>query len=253
MKYVLRHVVDLLSMPLVLMLLLLLVALLLRWRGHRRASVATAVSGVALLYLCALGPVSSALLKPLECYPALDDAHLPQGIAGIAVLGAAYIPRDGRPITAEIPGAGLPRVAEGVRLAKRYGNVRLVLSGGVPPGYGLAPSARGYAIFAREMGIDPASMLVLDQSLDTADEARTLSKLFGQSPFLLVTSASHMKRAMMLFDGTGAHPIPAPTDQRSGPAAGFGSSWLPQSGSLASTETALHEYLGILAIRAGQG
>ncbi len=139
-----------------------------------------------------------------------------------------------------------------MRLAKRYGNVRLVLSGGVPPGYGLAPSARGYEIFAREMGIDPASIVVLDQSLNTADEVRTLSKLFGRSPFLLVTSAHHMKRAMLLFERTEAHPIPAPTDQRVGPVTGFGG-WLPTSGNLGSTESALHEYLGILAISAGQG
>jgi uncharacterized SAM-binding protein YcdF (DUF218 family) len=253
MTYVLRHVVDLLAQPLVLMFGLMLVALLLRWRGHRRASLGTAVGAVALLYLCALGPVSRALVAPLESYPALDDARLPQGIAGIAVLGAATVPRAGIPITARIPGDGLARVAEGVRLAKRYGNVRLVLSGGVPPGYGLEPSAHGYAIFARDMGIDPASIVMLDQPLTTSEEARALSKLFGQSPFLLVTSASHMKRAMKLFDGTGARPIAAPTSQRAGSSQGFGGTWLPSSGNLGTTQMALHEYLGILAISAGQG
>src|SRR5262249_18389498 len=142
--------------------------------------------------------------------------HLPQGIAGIAVLGAAYVELENAPITAEIPGDGLARVAEGVRLAKHYGNVRLVLSGGVPPGYRFAPSAHGYAIFAREMGIDPASIVMKDQPLDTAAEARTITPLFGSSPFLLVTSAYHMRRAMLLFERAGAHPIPAPTGQRIG-------------------------------------
>lgn len=253
MKYVLRHVVDLLTMPLVLTFILLLVAAFLRWRGHRRASLVTAVSGVVLLYLCALAPVANGLLTPLECYPALDDAHLPKGIAGIAVLGASFRPRDGTPITSQLSLAGLARVAEGVRLAKHYGDVRLVLSGGVPPGYGDAPSGRGYAIFARDMGTDPASIVVFDQPENTADEVRALTKLFGTSPFLLVTSAAHMKRAMKLFEGTGAHPIPAPTDQRVRPATGFGGRWLPKPEHLGSTEIALHEYLGLLAISAGQG
>jgi len=253
MKYVLRDVVDLLSMPLVLMFGLLLIALLLRWRGHFRASLATGIASLALVYLASLEPVASALLAPLESYPALDDAHLPQGIAGIAVLGAYYAPRTDTPITAQLPDQGLERVAEGVRLARRYGNVRLVLSGGVPPGPGRTPSAHGYAVFAREMGIDPASIVVVDKPATTSEEARALTQLFGQSPFVLVTSASHMKRAMMLFEGQGAHPIPAPTGQRSGPIPGFPYNALPKGANLRNTELALHEYLGILAISAGQG
>ncbi len=70
-----------------------------------------------VLYPSALQPVSNLLARPLESpFPPLNNAHLPQGIAGIAVLGAAYTPHDGIPITAALPGDGLARVAEGVRL-----------------------------------------------------------------------------------------------------------------------------------------
>jgi uncharacterized SAM-binding protein YcdF (DUF218 family) len=253
MRYLVRNLIGLLATPMMVMLVLLIVALVLRWRGHRRASLATAIAGIAVLYLSALGPVSAALLRPLEnAYPALDDTHLPQGIAGIAVLGAGFVQREDAPITAQLTESALKRVAEGVRLAKHYGNVRLVLSGGAPEGYGFASSARGYAIFAREMGIDAASIVMLDQPLDTRAEAQALAKIFGESPFLLVTSAYHMKRAMLLFEGTGAHPIAAPTDQRAGPSVGIGRGWVPRSRNLASTEAAIHEYLGLLAISAGQ-
>ena len=196
MRYLFRHVIDQFTSPLLITFLLLIVALLLRWRGLRRASLGTAVTGIGLLYLSTLDPVANALLRPLErAYRGLDDTHLPQGIAGIAVLGSTYSPRPGVPITGALNEEGLQRAAEGVRLAKRYGDVRLVLSGGTPSDSQSMPSARGYEVFAREMGIDPASIVVLDQSLNTADEARALSKLFGRSPFLLVTSATHMKRA----------------------------------------------------------
>ena len=256
MKYLFRAIVDLVTQPMLVTLLLLIVALFLYWRGHRRASFRTSVTAVVLLYLCGWSPVTTALLDPLESpYRAIDAAHLPQGIAGIAVLGAAYSPGDGLPITAALSAEGLQRAAEGVRLAKHYGNVRLVLSGGVPPGYGLTPSARGYERFAHEMGIDPASIVVLDQSLNTADEVPNLSKFFGKSPFLLVTSANHMRRAMMLFEhNTDAHPIPAPTSQHNGRSSPniFGDI-LPSNDNLSGTHLALHEYLGILAIRLGQG
>lgn len=255
MRYLLSHVIDFLTSPLIVMLILLLVALLLRWRGRPRAATGVAATGVVLLYLSAIQPVSNLLARPLESpYPPLNNAHLPQGIAGIAVLGASYIPHDGVPITAALPGDGLARVAEGVRLAKRYGgNVRLVLSGGVAPDPMRVPSARGYAVFARDMGIDPASIVVLDQSINTSDEVRNLSKLFGKAPFLLVTTATHMARAMLLFKDTDAHPIPAPTYQRAGDPIGILGALVPRSRNLTITEAAIHEYIGILAAKAGVG
>lgn len=254
MAYVLRHLVDVIASPMVVTLLLLLVALIVRWRGHRRSAAGIAIGAGALLYLCSLAPVSSALMESLGApYRGIDAAHLPQGIAGVAVLGAYYEPRDGVPITSALSADGLSRAAEGVRLAKHYGNVRLVLSGGVPAGYERTPSAHGYEIFAREMGIDPAQIIVLDQSVNTADEARNLSKLFGTSPFLLVTSYYHMRRAMKLFEHTGAHPIPAPTGSRDGPGTDTFGPLRPRAASLVATERAIHEYLGLLAISAGLG
>jgi uncharacterized SAM-binding protein YcdF (DUF218 family) len=255
MSYLIRHLVAVLSSPLTITLLLLLIAIVVRWRGHRRTAVGIAVGASIWLYLCSLGPVTQALLRPIEVpYRGIDAAHLPQGIAGIAVLGSYYGPYDGVPITGALSAEGLARVAEGVRLAKHYGNVRLVLSGGVADGHGFTPSARGYEIFAREMGIDPALIVVLDHSSNTADEARNLTKLFGTSPFLLVTSYFHMKRAMKLFEHTGAHPIPAPTGARIGPGTDvlFGP-LLPRTENLRGTEAAFHEYLGLLAISAGLG
>ena len=254
MMYWLRHLADVLASPLVLTFLLLLVALVLRWRGRRRTAIGLAIGSCLWLYLCSLEPVTSALLRPLEgSYRGIDAAHLPQGIAGIAVLGAYYGPVDGVSITGALSADGLSRAAEGVRLAKHYGNVRLVLSGGVPDGRPLVPTARGYAVFAREMGIDPALIVVLDRSVNTADEARNLSKLFGSSPFLLVTSGYHMRRAMKLFEHTGAHPIPAPTGSRVGLRKDIFGPLVPRSGNLTGTEAAFHEYLGLLAISAGVG
>jgi len=57
----------------------------------------------------------------------------------------------------------------------------------------------------------------------------------------------------MLFEAAGAHPIAAPTGQRASPMPGFPHNVLPKSSNLRNTELALHEYLGILAISAGQG
>ena len=76
------------------------------------------------------------------------------------------------------------------------------------------PQRRGYAQLARAMGIAEGSIVVCDRPLDTAAEVREVGKLLGSSPFLLVTSAYYMPRAMLMVRRTGANPIAAPTGQR---------------------------------------
>jgi uncharacterized SAM-binding protein YcdF (DUF218 family) len=126
----------------------------------------------------------------------------------------------------------------------------LVVSGGAPPGR-VAP-ALGYAELARGLGVDEASLIVLSAALDTDAEARDVAALVNDEPFLLVTSAYHMPRAVRLMERAGAHPIPAPTGQRvNETAGGRWRGWLPTSGGLRETERALHEYLGLAAIAVG--
>ncbi len=101
------------------------------------------------------------------------------------------------------------------------------------------------------MGVPAELILVLDGPLDTAQEARAVREtLGGGSPLILVTSAAHMPRAMRHFQAVGLDPIPAPTQYLTGrgrPTSLLG--WLPSSQSLRKSETAWHEYLGLLAWR----
>jgi uncharacterized SAM-binding protein YcdF (DUF218 family) len=123
----------------------------------------------------------------------------------------------------------------------------LLVSGGAPPGF--TPGALGYAQMATELGIQRSALIVMDRALDTDQEARDVFALLGHSPFILVTSAYHMPRAMRLMRRAGANPVPAPTGQivREQPgAARFG--LIPGSRGLRKTEAALHEYLGLAAV-----
>ena len=194
--------------------------------------------------------MGDALLGPLEReYPPLQDGSLP-AVGYVVVLGSGYEPRDGIPVTAALDEDGLVRIVEGVRLMRRLGAVKLVVSGGAPPGR--TPPAFGYAKLARGLGVDDASLVVLSGSLDTSAEARSVAALLGAAPFILVTSAYHMPRAMRLMERAGAHPFPAPTGQLVNESANGGwSSLLPTSGGLGKTERALHEYLGLAALAVG--
>jgi uncharacterized SAM-binding protein YcdF (DUF218 family) len=158
------------------------------------------------------------------------------------------MPRAGLPLTAALDEDGLARVVEGIRLKHRVA-AKLILSGGAPPGQ--TPSALGYAALARSLGVDDSSIVVISDPLDTRQEAAAVAALLGTSPFLLVTSAYHMPRAMWLMERAGARPIPAPTGQRANRSRASWREWLPSGGGLRKTERALHEYVGLAALAVG--
>ena len=216
--------------------------------GRRRTARALIAAGVMLAVAATLGPVGNALLRPLESrYSAVRDASLLPSVPHyVAVLGSGYSPRDGLPVTAALDADGVVRLAEGIRLFRQIPGARLILSGG--PQRGEPPIARGYALAAAALGVSPAAMILIEEPLDTGAEIRAIHSRIGDANVLLVTSAAHMPRAMALSGREGLHAIAAPTGNLAGP-----SSWmpLPSGVSLRKSETAFHEYLGLLALRCG--
>jgi hypothetical protein len=51
-----------------------------------------------------------------------------------------------------------------------------------------------------------AAIITLDSPKDTEEEAAAVKQAIGDAPFLLVTSASHLPRAMIFFE---SRPAPA--------------------------------------------
>src|SRR3546814_19229668 len=75
-------------------------------------------------------------------------------------------------------------------------------------------------LFAQQ-GIDPARVRFEAQSRNTAENARLTAALVGQGdgrPWLLVTSAWHMPRAVASFRAAGLEVRAYPVDFRTGPA-----------------------------------
>ncbi|HEV7611163.1 MAG TPA: ElyC/SanA/YdcF family protein [Steroidobacteraceae bacterium] len=237
--------------PLLLALSVAIVSAVVRWCGRRRIANGLVVAAGAIAYLFSTVLVGDALLRPLERrYQPMREGQLPPLVSWVVVLGSDYTPRGGIPVTGALDADGLVRIVEGVRLARERPAMRMLVSGGARPG--LAAPAQGYAELARDLGIAPTSITISDKPLDTASEAREVVMLLGSAPFLLVTSAYHMPRAMRLMHDAGAQAMPAPTGQLTNEPERM--NWrglLPGSGGLRKTERALHEYLGFLAIALG--
>src|SRR5690606_20445467 len=85
-------------------------------------------------------------------------------------------------------------------------------------------------------------------SRNTAENARLTAAMLGAGqalPWLLVTSASHMPRAVASFRAAGLEVLPYPVDFRTEPAR---LAWPRQpSASLDLAGVALHEWLGLVA------
>jgi len=236
-----------LALPLVAAAVLLIVAVVLRAASSRKAATISAALACAVAYGCSIPLVGESLLRPLEQrYPLLTAAPPADTVV---VLGSSYSPRAGLPAAAALDAAGLVRILSGVSWAERLG-ARLVVSGGAAEGG--VPSAQGYAALALELGVSSDRLVVLDEPTDTAGEALAVAALLESRPFVLVTSAYHMPRAVRLMERAGARPIPAPTHQLIAP--GDGLHWLhfvPRSSALQKSEEALHEYVGLAAIAVG--
>jgi uncharacterized SAM-binding protein YcdF (DUF218 family) len=245
----LKQFVDTMTAPLSMALVIALLALLFRLMRRIRAARWLAGLAAAMAYLFSVAPVADMLLAPLESrYPPLPEGHPPADF--VVVLGSSYSPREGVPPTAALDGAGLARIVEGVRIWRRTPQAQLVVSGGARKGS--TPPARGYEILARDLGVPAEHILVIDSALDTKQEAQALAEQLGTRTFLLVTSASHMPRAMEEMRRHGLRPIAAPTEQEVNRSQPYGwRSLLPGAAPLHRSERALHEYLGMLALGVG--
>jgi uncharacterized SAM-binding protein YcdF (DUF218 family) len=244
---ILHLVAAVLSRPLCLALILAGAGLILLRFSRRRAGAWLIAAAGSIGYLASTSMVGDALLAPLVNQYRPFQSGEALGVRDIVVLGSSYAPHDRIPVTGALDPDGLARIVEGVRLARSRPDSRLLVSGGAPPGF--APSALGYAQMAADLGIEQSAVIIMDRALDTSQEAQEVAALLGRSPFILVTSAYHMPRAMQLMRRAGANPLPAPTGQSlyALPSTDrFG--LIPGSRGLRKTETALHEYLGLAAV-----
>jgi uncharacterized SAM-binding protein YcdF (DUF218 family) len=120
----------------------------------------------------------------------------------------------------------------------------LVLSGGKV--FDRTPEAEAMARLARELGVAEDDMILEEGSRDTEEQALMIMPLVAGARFVLVTSASHMPRAMALFHAVGLEPIPAPTGHRVRVGTGISPGlFFPSARDLCKSERAFYEMLGM--------
>ena len=243
-----RELLDWLADPLAVAVVLLVLACGWAIRARRRGLAMLIGAVTVCLYFLGIAPGADLLLRPLEAaYPALLVAPRDE-VAAVVVLtgGESWAP--GRPATSTLSEASLARLVEGIRVWRLLnGNAPLVFIGGVGTP-GRPAEAPLVARAAQALGVPRESIAWESSSRNTYENALAVKELLGDQPFVLVTSAFHMPRAMWAFRKLGMDPVPAPCGQEyRGAYTAY--DYIPQAVNLWHAAHALREYLAILWYR----
>jgi len=241
MLFFLRKFIEALSLPLGISVFLILAGVVFRRRK-------VAIAGVMVLLVFSLPDWGRLMLAPLErAYPAKTVGAAPQADA-IVVLSGGIV--RGRSAPGVQWGEAINRYYGGYDLASAGKAKLLVFSAGDVDDDSISQGAvmRDTAI---HNGIAPERIFVTKSVQTTEDEARAVSQIPDVHSILLVTSAYHMPRAVLIFRAHGLNVSPFPTDQRVlrrkrvNPL-----EFVPDVKGLQTSETAMREYYGLAVYEA---
>ena len=211
-------------------------------------------SALILIFLCGLSPIPTVLIRTLE--NRILARPVPNRIDGIIILAGGVDMKLSRRGLIELR-AEADRIVEGVILAKRHPEAKVVITGGT--GFlGQSDALReadGLAKLARSLGIPSERIIIERNSRNTHEHAVEMAKLLKgkkNEKWLLITSAAHMPRSVGCFRKVGLSPIPYPVDYKTEVAvydALSMSMFVPTLGNIGCFSQSLHEWIGLIVYR----
>jgi len=219
-----------------------------RWRVWARAL--TTIGALALL-LMGFTPLGAMLAAPLEARFREAPRDLPAAPDGIIVLGGAANAELSAERNWPVLSEAAERLTTPIALMRKYPEARLVFSGGsaalLGPPYSETEVAKQ---FWNDVGLDESRVFFEGRSRNTLENAvfaRELVQPKAGERWLLVTSATHMPRAMGVFRKAGFPVIAFPVDYRT-----RRDVWRLEFpggalGAMTLVESAAHEWAGLIA------
>lgn len=228
------------------------------WRRSRW----TAVPIVAALMILLVGSnswVARSLVRSLE-WQNIPSGSLPNTEA-IVVLGGATKPAFPPRPSVDLSEEG-DRILYGAQLYQQQKAPMIIVSGGHIDWFGSAPSeAASMAAVLHQIGVPAAAIIQEPNSRNTYENAVNVQKILKARnihQILLVTSAMHMPRSLLIFKHQGIAAIPAPTDflvtnqelqeLNTSPQSTV-LNLLPNAENLQRFTRALREYIGLIVYR----
>jgi len=178
-------------------------------------------------------------------YRPLSIAADARGATVVVVLGAGNQTIESRGLTINrISSDAALRLLEGARLYRLLDRPTIIVSGGVTGrDKGAQPEAEAMRTAIVQLGIPAEHVMVEAESKNTRQEAAVIARMLSdraRQPIVLVTSPTHMSRALEEFRAAGLDPVPS--------AAAYKSEhslerhrWIPSNGGLMLVDTVVYD------------
>ena len=242
--YVIKKIVGLLTKPGTIVLVLLGYGFfhLALSRGSKKKGLLALGLGMGCFYLFTTAPLPNYLVHVLESrYQPITSLQDLADIQYIVVLSEGLRLNDEVPITSQLAETTVMRVVEGVRLFQLLSGFPVIIMTGGGPNNDMGERMK---LLAQALGVPSEKIVAETQSRDTHGNATGVRPFVKDAPFLLVTSASHLPRAMAIFQKLGMKPIGAPADFHFSKEVML-ADYFPSGEYLTTMEALVHEYLGL--------
>ena len=234
--------------------LFLLVALAMLFLCYKTKKKGWLAGVLVLIYALSIRPVSDRIIKPLEdCYeqPPLKELHAAQAI--VVLGGGSYSGVKDFDGEGQIAADAANRLFMALRLHKALA-LPIVLTGGQVFSHSANEAEIAYRLL-KACGVEEKFLIKERESRNTVENAKftkTRCSEMGFNKVVLVTSACHMPRSVMIFKREGMHVIPYPTDYKTDRETALDVfAFVPSTTNLWNTAAAMKEYMGIAAVKRG--
>jgi uncharacterized SAM-binding protein YcdF (DUF218 family) len=244
----LKEVLSTLIMPLPIFWILVIISVFfLIIKKYKIGKILAAISFI-WLFVISTPFIPNLLIKSLEnqysslLYP---EKEIKDSLVNILVLGGGHTSDISLPANNQLSDAALGRLIEGIRLQRLIPKSKLIVSG--YNGDDEQTQAIVLKNTAKSLGVNEKDIYLQEQPKNTKEEAQSYFAKFGKTGTLIVvTSASHMPRAIREFQKVGLNPIAAPTNHIIKNSKNESIKWLPSSSCIKNMEIAIHEYVGMI-------
>jgi uncharacterized SAM-binding protein YcdF (DUF218 family) len=217
------------------------------WVRRRRAFSIGVLVATTIFYLSSISAVTDGVMRSLEnrfAPPATIEGDVIVVLGGGATADTPDLDGQGN-----LYGGAANRLIAAARLYFQTGLPILFSGGQVFTDTGNEANIAKRQLIGLKVPED--QIYIENRSLNTEQNAEYVGKLLEEHHFakpILVTSAFHMRRAVLNFEQAGITVQPYPVDYQVSRRSSFGlNKWSPASAALSNLSTSLKEYLGIAA------
>lgn len=235
--------------PIILLWILIMLGFVFKIRKKKYYAIFFRLS-VLWLFIISVSPIPIWLIKSLEQQNKTISINQfkEKKEVYVLVLGSGHTNDTTLTHLNRLGNAALSRLTEAIRIHKKLPNSKLVFSGF--SNEKKIPQAKMLSLAAMELGINPKDTLQLVTPSNTAEEALAFKNRFGlKKNLIIVTSAVHMPRALLLFKSQNLNCFPAPTFNYVKRDYDESLKWFsPSIGKVEMMEKGIHEYVGIVYV-----